>query len=82
MYLLFQSLTNFIVGAGLYYLSQDSSNIKFDPKVHTLSKLHEVLDDIYYEYATAYIFYYNMMMNMKDQGKLDETAIENMRVTI
>ncbi len=43
--------------------------------------LHEILDDIYLEYACAYVFYYNMILNLKDQGQLTQTkqdSIEEM----
>lgn len=56
-----------LVAAGAYYLSQESDSIKFDPKVHTLAKLHDLLEDIYLEYACAYVFYYNLILNLKEQ---------------
>jgi hypothetical protein len=42
--------------------------MKYDSKVHTIEKLYELLDDIYLEYACAYIFYYNMLLNLKQDN--------------
>ena len=55
-----------IVGAGVYYLSKDDSDIKFDPKVHTLQQLYEILEDIYLEYASAYLFYHQRIETFKE----------------
>lgn len=63
-------------------MSKDTDDQKFDPKVHTLAKLHEILDDIYLEYACAYIFYYNMILNMKEKNLLTEDKIENIKAQV
>lgn len=68
-----------LVAAGAYYLSQDAEDIKFDAKVHTLAKLHDVLEDVYLEYACAYIFYYNLILNMKDQNTLSDDKLESIK---
>lgn len=60
------------IGAGVLWLSRESETVKFDAKVHTLAKLLDTLDDIYLEYACAYIFFYNTILNMKEQGKFNE----------
>ena len=56
--------------------------MKFDPKVHTLEKLHEVLEDVYLEYACAYAFYYNMILNLKDQGQLSDDKLESVKASV
>ena len=42
------------VGAGIYYLmTRDGERvIRYNPKVHTLEKLHRLNDDIFLESAT------------------------------
>jgi hypothetical protein len=59
------------VAAGILWLSRESETVKFDPKKHTLAKLLDVLEDVYLEYSCAYIFFYNMILNQKEQGKWD-----------
>lgn len=54
--------------AGILYLARESEPVKFDPKVHTLEKLLNVLDDLFLEYSTSYVYYYTIMTNLKDQG--------------
>jgi hypothetical protein len=39
-YILIYIFCFYLVGAGIYYLSRDTSELKFNPKVHTLKKLH------------------------------------------
>lgn len=59
-----------LVCVGAYFLSKDDSDsVKIDPKVHTLAKLHELLEDIYLEYACGYIFYYKMILDKKAKGE-------------
>ena len=60
-------------------MSKDSDDTKFDPKVHTLEKLHEIVEDVYMEYATSYVFYYNMILNLKEQGSLSPDNLENIK---
>jgi hypothetical protein len=73
----------FIVGAGAYYLSRDTSKkIVFDPREHSLEKLHLVMEDTYLEYGCAYIFYYNMILNLKEKNELKPNTMETIKVTI
>ena len=65
---LFVGLGVTAVGAGIVWLSRDGEAIKFDSKEHTLENLHDVLEEFYLEYASSYIFYYNMISNLKEQG--------------
>lgn len=37
------------------------------------------MEDIYYEYASAYVFFYNILLNQKKEGKLDENQLENIK---
>lgn len=65
----------------MYYLSLDKTKrIEFDPKLHSLEKLHRIMDDEYLEYACAYVFYYNMILNLKDKNELNEEVLENVKV--
>jgi hypothetical protein len=57
------------VGAGVLWLSRDTETLKFDPKVHTKEKLLEIFGDLYLEYVSAYIFFYNMILNLKEESK-------------
>ena len=64
-------------------MSRDTSNkIVFDPREHSIEKLHEVMEDSYLEYGCAYIFYYNMMLNLKEKGEFKENNLETFKVTI
>lgn len=47
--------------------------------MHTVEKLQEVLEDVYLEYACGYIYYYNIIVNMKKEGKLDDNLLENIK---
>lgn len=47
--------------------------------MHTLAKLHDVLEDVYLEYACAYIFYYNLILNMKEQKTLSDDKLESLK---
>ena len=60
-------------------MSRDTDPTKFDPKVHTKAWLHEILEDIYLEYACGYIFYYNMILNLKESGQLN---IDNIKTKV
>ena len=72
------------VGAigGLVWLARDPDTTKFDPKTHTLAKLLDILDDTYLEYSCAYIFFYNILQNMKEQGQLTPDTLESVKVRI
>jgi hypothetical protein len=36
-----------------------------------------MIDDLYLEYACAYIFYYNILLNLKETNQLSEVKKEN-----
>jgi hypothetical protein len=55
-----------LVSAGVYILSKDESDKKFDPKVHTLPALLDILEEIYLEYASAYLFYHQRIDTFKE----------------
>ncbi len=55
--------------------SKDDNQLKFDPKLHTIGKLHDICDDLLLEYGCAYVFYYNMIMNMKDNKSLNNDKL-------
>ena len=57
-----------VTGAALHYLGKETETEKFDPKVHTVNKLLEILDELYLDYAGSYLFYYDIILNQKDQG--------------
>jgi len=42
------------VGAALYFLSQDDSNVNFKPDEHTLEKLKQITHELFVEGATLY----------------------------
>jgi hypothetical protein len=37
------------------------------------------MDDIFLEYSCAYIFYYNMILNLKEKNELQDNTIESIR---
>lgn len=65
-----------LVGVGAYMLSREGDTTKFDPNIHTKAKLHDLLEDIYLEYACGYIFFYNMILNLKESGQLDIESVK------
>jgi len=67
---------------GLVWLAREAETTKFDPKVHTLAKLLDILDDTYLEYACAYIFFYNILLNMKEQGQLTPDMIQSVSARV
>lgn len=67
---------------GLVWLAREPETTKFDAKVHTLAKLLDILDDTYLEYACAYIFFYNILLNMKEQGQLTSEMIASVGVRV
>jgi hypothetical protein len=70
------------VAAGVLWLSRETDTQKIDPKEHTLVKLLDVLEDVYLEYACAYIFFYNTILNMKEQGKYSTQFQEGIDVRV
>ena len=62
-----------LIGAGLaaatgaiLYLAKEGEQVKFDPKEHTLEQLLKILDDLYLEYSTSYVYYYSILINLKE----------------
>lgn len=70
------------VGATVMWLSRDTETVKFDPKVHTLEKLHKLLEETYLEYACAYIFYYNMILNIKEAGQFKPEMLDSIKTRV
>lgn len=48
--------------------------------MHTLKKLYEILDDMYYEYASGYVHFLNILDNMKQSGQGTQEVIDHMKV--
>lgn len=69
------------MGAGVYWLSTDSADIKFDPRVHTYKKLEDIIETIYLEYACSYVYCYYMIINLKKEGKFNSNILQNVRQT-
>ena len=42
-----------VATAGILYLSKESDQVKFDPKVHTVEKFLKILDELFLEYSTS-----------------------------
>jgi hypothetical protein len=40
------------------------------------------MEDTYLEYGCAYIFYYNMILNLKEKNELKPNTLESIKVTI
>lgn len=57
-------------GALLYYLSRDDNEgAKFDPKIHNVDVIHQILDEICLETTCATIRTYNQIQTLREQGK-------------
>jgi hypothetical protein len=69
-------------GATLLYLAKDTDSLKFDPKVHTVEKLLSILDELYLDYAGSYLFYYDIMLNQKEQGTFKPEMIDQIKVRV
>ena len=69
-------------GATLLYLAKDTDSLKFDPKVHTAEKLLSILDELYLDYAGSYLFYYDIMLNQKEQGTFKPEMIDQIKVRV
>lgn len=69
-------------GAALLYLARDNDNVKFDSNVHTAEKLLEILDELYLDYAGSYLFYYDIILNQKEQGTFKPEMIDQIRVRV
>lgn len=50
-----------VLGAGIYWLSQETEETTLDPKVHTKDKLHEILNELFLEYASGYLAHYHIL---------------------
>ena len=57
-----------VATAGILYFSKDSEQVKFDPNVHTVEKLLKILDELFLEYSTSYVYYYTILNNLKEKG--------------
>ena len=71
-----------VATAGILYLSKESDQVKFDPKVHTAEKLLKILDELFLEYSTSYVYYYTLINNLKEQGKFTPDILENAKTRI
>ena len=69
-------------GATLLYLARDTDNQKFDPKVNTVEKLLLILDELYLDYAGSYLFYYDIMLNQKEQGTFKPEMIDQIKARV
>ena len=68
--LVFTTLGVLAGGALLYYLSRDdSASAQFDPKVHKVDVIHQILDEICLETSCATIRTYNQIQTLIEQGK-------------
>jgi hypothetical protein len=71
------------VAGGLLWLSRDSTQaVKFDPKVHTLQRLHEILEETFLEYGCSYVFFYNTILNLKEQGQFKQEILDSIEVRV
>lgn len=68
--------------AGILYLAKEPEQTKFDPKVHTVEKLLKILDDLFLEYSTSYVYYYTIMSNLKEQNQFTPDILENVKTRI
>jgi hypothetical protein len=71
-----------VTGAALHYLGKETETEKFDPKVHTVNKLLEILDELYLDYAGSYLFFYDIILNQKEQGTYKPELIDQVKLRI
>ena len=71
-----------VTGAALHYLGKETETDKFDPKVHTVNKLLEILDELYLDYAGSYLFYYDIILNQKEQGTYKPELLDQIKARI
>jgi hypothetical protein len=69
-------------GATLLYLARDTDSLKFDPTVHTVEKLLSILDELYLDYAGSYLYFYDIILNSKDQGTFQPELIDTIKVRV
>ena len=59
------------LGVGIYFLSKDEA-VKIDTEnKHRIENLHILLNELHLEYTCIYTRYYNLILKLKDQGKLN-----------
>ena len=71
-----------VAGATLLYFAKDTDSMKFDSKVHTVQKLMDILEELYLDYAGSYLFYYDILLNQKEQGTFKPDMIDQIRVRV
>ena len=71
-----------VTGAALHYLGKETETDRFDPKVHTVNKLLEILDELYLDYAGSYLFYYDIILNQKEQGTYKPELLDQIKARI
>ena len=71
-----------VTGAALHYLGKETETDRFDPKVHTVNKLLEILDELYLDYAGSDLFYYDIILNQKEQGTYKPELIDQVKLRI
>lgn len=80
--LILASVGAIALGVAVYYLSQDDSESKIEPKKkHTLEKLKQILDQTKLEFTCIYARNYNIMLRAKENnefGTEEATALEEL----
>lgn len=69
-------------GATLLYLAKDTDSQKFNPRVNTVEKLLKILDELYLDYAGSYLFYYDILLNQKEQGTFKPDMLDQFRFRV
>jgi len=47
-----------------------------------VDKLLKILDDLFLEYSTSYVYYYTIMSNLREQGQFTPDILENVKTRI
>ena len=68
-----------VAGAAILYLAKDTDSLKFNPAVHSLEKLHEFLDELYLDYAGSYLYFYHIILNLKEKGEYDPKMLDKIK---
>jgi len=68
-----------VIGGALWFLSQDSEQIKFDPKLHTVEELRKIVHEMFVEGATMYCQKLNIIKNLKQNNELTKVTLENIK---
>lgn len=66
-------------GVGIWYLSQDKEQVKFDPKKHTIEELRKLVKELFIATATIYCQKLTFIINLRKSGELTQEHLDNFK---